>query len=67
MKWSREPGERKDRYVSKETRLERETEWAVSITTAQREDVLNIWQLTKDLLALLDPWVPLPLDKKFMC
>jgi len=38
----------------------------VSITTAPGEDVINIWQLTKDLLALLNPWVLFPLDKKFM-
>lgn len=38
----------------------------MSITTAQGEDVINIWQLTKDLLALLNPWVLFPLDKKLM-
>lgn len=65
--WRQEPRETKDQYVSKETRLEKETKGAMPIITALRDDTVSFWQWTKDLLALLKPLGCLPpLTRKFM-
>lgn len=48
----------KDEFMSKETRLEKETEWIMSmVITALGGQKVNIWGLMKGLLGLLNPWV----------